>query len=169
MNMQDLKIVFPHKKVAEPVINFKDIIEDANAMSRLLNADNFVGSQSRGYALHHSQVSENPKNFFVVHRKWKGLFGGHSIIINPKIYKRNDMKTYQEFCLSYPHRGAKGVKRAHQIICQFSVENATGTGMVTIGDINIPEVKPFILAGLAAQIFQHEFDHGHGQYIYDKK
>jgi len=164
-----MKIVFPHRKTAEIVTNFKDILEDANKMSRLLNGEELERTQKNsGLAIHHSQVSDNPKSFFVVHRKLRGLFGGHTIIINPKIYKRVDPKKYLESCLSYPHRPAKHVRRATEIVCSFMHENGMGTGMVTVGDIEKAEVRPFVLRGLAAQIFQHEFDHGHAQYIYDK-
>lgn len=164
MENKDLKVIVPHRKVATPVTSLKEILQDANAMSRIVNAED-----AKAYAIHHSQVSDNPKSFFVVARKYRGLFGGKTIIINPKIFKRDDMRTLEEICLSYPHRGGKKVQRAMQIVCQFSFEDPNGISMQTIGDISKPEVQPFSLRGLAAQIFQHEYDHGNAVYIYDKK
>lgn len=152
--MKEAKIVFPHKKTSKKVTEMSEIVADVNSMHALL-----VGGKVFGYAVHHSQVSDQPFNFFCLHPNVRHFFAGAHTIINPKLVHGEDKRSHQEKCLSYPYRDAKAVSRYYKITIECLVENDRGR----------LESRVLDLVGLGAYIAQHEMDHAHAIYIYNKK
>lgn len=153
-----MKIILPHNKKSEKVKELKEIVADANEMRKMLLEEGFLNNLA-GYAIHHSQVSENPKDFFVVNPKVRALFYGHIIIANPKIVSVADRRIHKEKCLSYPFRPEKNIRRYYKIEINCDVENETGDGLYNIN---------MQLEALAAYVVQHEMDHALGRFIHDK-
>lgn len=155
--MKKLHIIQPHRQPSSKVNSMAEIMEDVNAMSRLLNKE--LPQNNQGYALHHSQVvKENPKNFFVIHRHMRPMFQGYSMIANVRLIDRSDPRAFKERCLSYPFRKEKNTKRYYRIVITCEVEHDLG------GILRTTELE---LQGIAAYIVQHEIDHGKGKFIYD--
>ena len=152
-----LHIVQPHRQPSKRVMNLQEIREDVDEMHKLIL--NMPGKQE-GYAIHHSQVSDKPFNFFVVHPKMQPLFQGYSLIVNPKILERSDPRGFAEKCLSYPFRGQKNTKRYYRMRIQCEVEHDLG-GMLRLTILDVESI--------VAYIFQHEIEHAQGKFIYDNK
>ena len=72
----------------------------------------------------------------------------------------------REGCLSFPFRPMIKVKRYNEIVVSYdiiSVKNdLLGKPQLAIGP-----VKDHPLSGLAARVFQHEFEHLNGKSIFD--
>jgi hypothetical protein len=151
----------PHKKSRE-VLEFATIAQDARAMSRLLMTYTSPGGlgPKQHYAIHHSQFSKDPYNFFVVNPLLFGE-GGRDVmvVVNPKIIKKfpETRKKVKEACMSFPLRRAVEVSRYDQIEVVYQVPTPDGKGMIT---------KQEVIEGFMAQIFQHEIQHGNGGHIY---
>lgn len=150
-----LKIIQPHRQPSMPVRNLQDIREDIDEMHKLMETLPF-GQQ--GYALHHSQVSDKPYNFFVINKKMQPLFNGYSMICNPKILERSDPRGFNEKCLSYPFRNGKNTKRYYRMRVQCEVEHDLG-GMLRLTVLDVESIVSYI--------FQHEIEHAAGKFIYD--
>lgn len=139
----------------------RQIEADAAAMRELLNAGKFTGMWKEGFALSHSQVSEDPFRFFVLHDGAKEGFENYDTIINAKVEKGSDKMPFKEACLSYPHRGVINTQRfaSIEISCLVPVKKFFRLHLMK---------KILRLEGLAAFIAQHEIDHAQGIHIYDK-
>lgn len=179
--MQLLKI---HYEPSKMVKAYSDIAEDVKKLKKyIITAD----KDRSCYAIHHSQVSEKPFDFFVVHPRY--VVGEHPIfkdrvIINPKILNpvmterppflqlfAEDNEANREIyhsmpaavmshridegCMSFPHKRSKKVERYIQINAEYQNEK--------MEKINV------FLVDVAAQIFQHEIQHGQGKNIYYEK
>lgn len=120
----------------------------------------FIGTCRKGViALHHTQVTtDNPKNFFVLTEKLpKEIHDTFEsrIIINPEILSKKTPMMVREGCASFPFKSdkGKGVTRYMEIEVTYNIPS--GLKKITK-----------TLVGFAAQIFQHEYDHGQGRNIY---
>lgn len=137
-------------------------MRDARAMNRLICT--YTDPKGKGpnqhYAIHHSQFSSDPYNFFVVNPK---LFGEKEsdimVVVNPEILEKDSStkKKVREACMSFPFRVGIEVTRYDRIKVRYQVPTPDGKGMKT---------KEEYVEGFMAQIFQHEIQHGHGQHIY---
>lgn len=123
---------------------FNDVLDLATQMTALCKAP--LGNYERGaVALAHCQVDhDNPKRFFAT--------ADGRVFINPKILSKQDSFTHIEGCMSYPFRGAKGVKRYQTIQVEYINEKREKI---------VQEVT-----GKMACVFQHEIAHMNGISIY---
>jgi peptide deformylase len=144
-------ILPPHRKTSQPVTEVSKALMDViNDMKFTLKQQKFVNGR-KGYAIAHSQVSQEPYRVFVVS---PGLMK-HEIIINPKILEKDEKMTHLEGCLSFPFRPNKNVSRYRTLTVQYQDENM--------------KVWHSALENIPAFIFQHEIDHMNGIDIYGKK
>lgn len=147
------RLIPPHKKKSRPVKEMGQIVKEVDALHKILQ-----GTQPHGYALHHSQTSKEPFDFFVLHPIVRHQFEHHHMIANAKIVEMSDPRKSIEKCLSFPYRDQKEVKRFYRVTIECHIENDRGMLERVVLD----------LTGLAAYIAQHEIDHGKGISIYTK-
>ncbi len=118
---------------------------------------NYRGPTGRRHlALHHSQVSQTPFDFFVVPSDPDDASKPYMVVMNAKIVSKQDPFMNEEACMSFPFRQAKKVKRYAKIEVDFD-EFSERDGIVH----NRKE-----MTGLMALIFQHEIQHATGNHIY---
>ncbi|MCK9578715.1 peptide deformylase [bacterium] len=152
-------IIIPiHYLKSLPVENWEQIKIQAEELKKFMDDNNGTFDGREGCALHHSQVSDKPFNFFVVNRKLiPELVFKYRIIINPKLIKGEGMKIKMpEGCMSFPFRKEKYVERYYKVRVEYQVPVMFGK-LKTITEN---------LTGLQSQVFQHECDHGEGKNIY---
>lgn len=154
-----MKIIQPHKKIATKVTCFKDIYLDAAEIKEMMKTKEFRGNWKAAFSLHHSQVSNNPFDFFVVDESLSLYFGGYQVICNPRILEADDMSSCKEGCMSFPFRPEKNTKRYQWVHAQFQVFSKVLKRMKTV---------TMDLTGLPAVILQHEMDHARGVNIYEQ-
>lgn len=153
-----------------PVSNWQAIVEDATEMARIIDERDIRYEDGRFYtgnalALHHMQVNEKPFNFFVV----TSLIGeqilnelGSRFIVNPKIdiLMAESVSRVEEGCVSFPYKKAIKKERAYVCGVTYQVPDAGEKG-------GLRTVQKQV-AGLVAQMFQHECDHANGVNLYYK-
>jgi len=166
-----VRVVPIHYDVSLPVSNWQAIIEEATEMARIMDKREIQYENGRFHtgfcwALHHMQVSNNPFNFFVLSSLvpddvMKEL--GSRFIVNPKIDKTmvETVQKLREGCVSFPNKSETKVSRAWVIDVSFQIPDAKAKG-------GLKSVKKQV-AGIVAQIFQHECDHAEGKNIYYKE
>ena len=159
-----MKIIRPcHHKVAEKVKSWLSIKKEALELREFIKhtKENVEGYYKTAYAISHVQVSENPKNFFVLGEALRddGLVSvyGHWCIINLEIVAEEEPVWFTEACMSFPFRKEKPVARMKKVTVKYRVPFLWFTRPVTRK-----------LAGLCAYIAQHESDHANGINIYGK-
>jgi len=162
-NHKKLEIILPaHHKHSQTVKNWKEISSDATEMRKMILANNFIGHYSGGFALAHSQVSNDPKKFFVINEVVQdGILlktFKHWCIINLKIIKFGHPVSFEEACLSFPFRKVKKVNRMAKIKVIYQIPSYFGT----------MRKKKKELIDIAAFICQHELAHFVGKNIYNK-
>lgn len=141
----------------------KDNLEGLKPVMRLMaeaiDRGGFPGTHGEGYALAHHQVSIKPFAFFVLRGDIaNSYFHGERVIINPKWQPHaldGKIEELREACLSHPFKGSRKVRRNTDIVVHF--ETIDGGA------------KTMVLQGIAAQVFQHEYDHITGKTIWDDK
>lgn len=151
-----MNIIPIHYKKSKRVEKFVDIMREAYALKELSDS-NFAGRNSKCVALHHSQVSADPFNFFTVSKHVAdGLFPD-PIIINPQIISVDESTAYRidEGCMSFPFRSPKKMKRYFKIRVKY---NTPVGGLLRVWEEDCE--------GLKAHIFQHECDHAQGRNIF---
>jgi len=153
------------KKSSRKVLEFETIARDARLMNKLLRdyVDPRGKSSSQHYAIHHSQFSNDPYNFFVVNPSVvEANPGDIVVVVNPKIISkdRSTKKTVKESCMSFPFRDGKNITRYETIEVSYQVPVEDGKKM---------KLKEETMSGFMAQIFQHEVEHAHGSHIYEVK
>ena len=148
--------------VAGPVTKWLDIQSDAYAMADMIDTGNFKGLHKDTFALAHSQVSYDPKAFFVLSKMASKGFQGHRIIANAKIIKKSSPMTSQEACMSFQHRTKKNVRRYDKITIECEIPPFRIIPPFEMRHITLE------LEGLEAYIVQHELDHLKGIDIYNK-
>lgn len=150
------------KKISKKVDSLEEIKTSAPDLQALLESGQFgnQGKLSKTHvALHHSQVSEDPFNFFVVKRAILGAKNNETCaFLNPAILERDESskKMMLEGCLSFPFRQDKKVLRYTRIHVRYDMINK---------DLKLEEKTEWV-EGLVAQVFQHEIEHGKGNHIY---
>lgn len=150
-------IIENHFIPSSPVISWfaiKDIAEEIGE---------YIDAKGGMFALHHSQVSDKPLNFFVLEtnvlKEWIPELGSR-YIINPVIVNSNlsTVRKIHEGCMSFPHKKPKRVDRAMVVTVKYQVPDETKpNGLVD---------KTKEVSMLVAQIFQHECDHSLGKNIF---
>lgn len=151
-----MKIIRPLTNiVSSKVKNWKQIRSEALELREFLKAKDFDGYWQDAFAISHTQVCKEPKNFFVVHDQLIKKFG-HWCIINLKIIKKSKPCTFPEGCMSFPFRKEKRVDRFAEVLVLYYVP--------VFNLFLIPKWKKF--KNLEAFICQHEFDHSKGENIY---
>lgn len=149
------------RKPSRKILEFNTIKSDARAMSKLLRT--YVSPTGRGtndhLAIHHSQFSSDPYNFFVVNSELFGFDADNVVVIvNPKIIEKSDVKIqHEEGCMSFPFRNSIRVPRYKTITVEFQEPDATGENLIS---------KKEVITGKMACVFQHEIEHARGTHIY---
>ena len=147
----------PHE-VAENVEAWGKIKSDAKDLRELVNHGEFEGRQHHVAAIAHAQVSEEPMDFFVLHKDLEEYFGTWCVI-NLRIRRYGmGVVTSEEGCMSFPHRAVKNVERYALVDVEYKVPSKLGS----------LKTKVMRLEGLPAFIAQHEYDHARGKNIYYK-
>lgn len=150
-------IIPPHKKLSTPVKDYQEIRQDAQKMIELIEKNSFKeGIWKQAYALSHSQVSSDPKTFFVVNRT-ESYVKKHfksKIIINPEIIEKSEEVFNREACMSMPYRKTEKVMRHNKIKVIYYVPGWFGR----------LRKKVETCLGLKAFIFSHEIEHFNGKY-----
>jgi len=152
-----MKIIPIHYLPSAEVTNWNAIRDEAEEMAKL------VDEKGGMFALHHSQVSEKPLNFFVLHAETLKDFIpelGSRFIINPKVvgFNKDTIMSMDEGCVSFPYRKQKKVPRAFIIKVEYYIPD----GVQKNGLKKVEKQVERIIA----QIFQHECDHGNGKNIH---
>lgn len=156
-----MNIIAPHRNNSRRVEDVRDIWKEASDLHSLSNGNDFGGEHKACYALHHSQVSIAPSNFFVLSDKATKYFPSW-LIVNPRIVEKDKSTSghKQEGCMSYPFRKAHRIFRYDRVKASYQTKKMLGWGL--------KDHEQWI-DGVAAQIFQHEVDHANSKFIYDEK
>lgn len=143
------------KEIDEKFPDLKELIE--NMTETMHNAKGVglaapqIGKALRLFIIDASPFEEN-EDLEDEERKFLGQFKG--VFINPRIIEEKGEKwVFNEGCLSIPNIN-EDVAREEQIVVDYVDENFQG--------------QKKILNGLAARIFQHEYDHIEGVLFTDK-
>lgn len=150
------------KKKSKEVLEFATIAKEAAAMMRLLQTYRSPAGKGpdQHFALHHSQFSSNPYNFFVINNWVVGAPANEvCVVVNPKIIEKDKDSKMQvrEGCMSFPFRHGIKVNRYNKIKVKYQVPSPDGKKLLD---------KEEEMTGTMAQIFQHEIQHANGQHIY---
>lgn len=152
-----IEIVPIHYEPSVEVTNWNAISDYAEEMAK------YVDEKGGMFALHHSQTSNKPLNYFVLETKQLADFLpalGSRFIINPKItgFMKETMMPMQEGCVSFKYRKPKNVMRAFVVRVEYDIPDPKSkTGLKHVEK----QVERII-----AQIFQHECDHANGRNIF---
>lgn len=148
-----------HYTPSMKVEDWLQIEDEAQAVAEFIDKREYGEFKSEMFALHHSQVSEKPFNFFVLNPMWltseiEQL--GSRFIINPTIITEmaESKMAVNEGCVSFPHRKERLVERYMVVIVKYAVPDNTKANGLTYHEKEVSRVL--------AQIFQHECDHGKG-------
>lgn len=163
-----MNIIKIHYKLSKPVTKWHEIGDEAEEMIDFIDSINaqttrLQGWYNQAHAIAHCQVSETPYSFFVVSLAVeKDKMFPARIIVNPQILEaraeidgKDNIREYEEPCLSFPFRRPLKVKRFDKIKVRYSYPAIFGTRTV--------ETE---LSGIASEIFQHEYDHTMARNIY---
>lgn len=188
--MKLLKGIELDRQVSKKANKWKDIKSEALELLAFLDEKQgkFDGEYVSCYALHHSQVSNDHYNFFVIakniHGKDKGQFMNR-VIVNPIILespeKIEQMIPVKDFLKKPDDKVNVGFKMQKQIINNvydpvegcMSFPQRKGKHMDRFFKIKVQYQIPILgglillkrtewLEGLKAHIFQHEVDHANG-------
>jgi peptide deformylase len=156
-----MKIITP-KKPSKKVTNIQEIQRDIFAMQAALETNDFgmFKGDKEHHALHHSQVNEDPFNFFVIKRSLVRAKDNEMIaVINPEIIEVQESSRilHLEGCMSFPFRPDKKVHRYNEIKVRYETPS---------DDAGELQTKEETVYGIIAFIFQHEIQHGKGGNIY---
>lgn len=155
-----MKIIDFQHVISKPVQSYDQIKAEAEELKAfVINKKNFKGKHKKMFAVHHAQVCAKPYNFFVVHPKLvvgeEAVYDSR-VIINPEItWVTEEPKACVEMleaCASYPFHSPVKTSRYLHIKCKYQDENM------------VWHEKE--LTNVAAEIFQHETEHGNGYTIY---
>lgn len=152
-----MEIIKIHYNKSRPVKDWNEIKAEAEALLKFMNDSKGVFAGREGMALHHSQVTESPWDFFVASPVLleKKLMD-RQIIINARIVDSDERKLrMREGCMSFPHKQPKFVERWFNVKVEY--ETPKGNGLETVREK---------LTWPVSQMFQHEIDHAQGRNIY---
>lgn len=156
---RSMKIILPpHHNPATPVtIVDKALQDDILDMCEMLLTQDFNGMH--GIALAHPQVSNDPKQVFVMIEPGTMAEAGAvkpklKIILNPRIIAKAGLFNPWEACLSFPDR-----KKGKPVSLRYK--------RLTV-EFYDPKMERHEeeVDGLVAQVFQHEIEHFEGKNIY---
>lgn len=171
-----LYIIPPHKNISRPAkkSDAEFIAREATEMMLLAATleqarENF----SDVFAIHHSQVSRKPIDFFIINptnatviKDYKHL--AHFVIINPEIVRHTGHTVKKkEGCLSFPKELNRPMDRWNKIEAtyQFLDENLNDEDLI---DFSLSDERPLLAcSGLLSQIFQHEIGHANAKCIFN--
>lgn len=152
-----------HYTPSMKVEDWLQIEEQAQAVADFIDKREYGPFKSEMFALHHSQVSEKPFNFFVLNPMWlpseiEQL--GSRFIVNPEIITElaESKMAVSEGCVSFPHRKERLVERYMLAIVGYDVPDPTSASGLKRHEKEVSRIL--------AQIFQHECDHGKGKNIH---
>lgn len=154
-----MKIILPpHNKIASPVKSYWSIRKEVKELSKLAGST-FTGKWKDAASLAHSQVSDEPMNFFVVNPRMKGYVTQIPfVVLNPKIIAYlGEKKKNKEACMSFPNNPIMKMKRHTRLAVSFEVPFLLFFKRKVQKEID----------GFEAMIFQHETDHANGKNIYE--
>lgn len=158
-----MKIITWHGKTSAPITSWEEIQNQAKELRDLTNSHDFEGYYRSAFALHHSQASDEPKDFFTIAKDFEDKLGfGSWIVMNPIIIKKNRETAYfiQEGCMSYPFRKFKRTLRYNEIEVEYQIPAKNLLGKMALKKVTKK------LYTQASEVFQHETDHGKGKTIY---
>ncbi len=156
-----MKIIPVHHNKSRPVESWGQIKEIAERLRIYASNGPFEGPNFRAcFALHHSQVEEQPYNFFVLSDsipKGTEVKFPYWCIVNPEVMSGTMPFRPMEGCMSWPFRKEAKKDRFLVVLARFQYPKFNPlkfrTELVTV---EAPLEK------LTAHIFQHEADHGRG-------
>ena len=152
-----MQIIKSHHILASQVSSWGEIKKEAKEIHELINKGNFEGLHQEAVAIAHAQVSEEPKNFFVLHESMERFFGTWCVVnleITSVELGNTTILSY-EGCMSFPDRKETYIKRCNIISVKYQVPF-----------LGFLKTKTARLEGLPSHIVQHEFDHERGINIY---
>lgn len=151
------RIVYPHPKVSREVLenDVEKVIEESRVLYLLCFAP--IGRYKGALAMHHAQIDDtDPLNFFITAER--------KIVINPVILDHTKTTVdSREGCMSFFDVEPIIVQRWNKIDVEYT------TLMTDPEDPSKIKLSSRIhqkLSGQEAKVFQHEFNHGLGKYIY---
>lgn len=150
-----MKYVKQHKNKAKRVEDkdLESVLEESEKMFELLEDGN--GIYPGGFALHHSQVSTKPLQFFVTYDK--------KCYINAEIVRHTEVPVDSlEGCLTFGEYPQVIVPRFHKVEVHCDK-------VFDFNDNTFEEDVTLNLSGQMAKVFQHELDHSQAVYVYDKE
>jgi peptide deformylase len=181
-----MEIIKIHYKISKPVVSYKEIKAEAEAMRRFIVLGQFKGYYNKAFAITHCQVSETPFAFFVVAPEClKEKMFVDDVVINPQIveaplYKNiaGNPEALKKQGLDPEKIKAQSIKVPNAIEYQepcMSFPYRTPKRITRYDVIKVKYQTPSLfgmktveaeLKGIASEIFQHEFDHTQGKNIY---
>jgi len=157
-SLKVMEIIPCHYLPSVEVANWFAVEKEADEVAKI------VDTKGGMFALHHSQVSNKPLNFFVLETKNLADFIpelGSRFIINPKIkgFMEQTVMPLEEGCVSFPYRKPKKVMRAWIIKVEYQIPDPKSKN-----GLSKPITKQ--VERIIAQIFQHEVGHAEGRNIF---
>lgn len=159
-----MQLIIPYKrgKISKKVESFDQIEKDVVAMQEALENNNFnPPSKKNNVALHHSQVSTDPYNFFVVKRSVVGLTDKTMLVVfvNPRIVEKDKTTKLlvSQGCISFSLKNDIAVPVYGRVKVYYEIAAKGGK----------LKAKEEWFEGFMGEIFQHEIAHSHGVTIYD--
>lgn len=181
-----MEIIKIHYKISKPVVAYKEIKADVEAMKRFIVFGNFKGYYNKAFAIAHCQVSETPMSFFVVSPECvdEKLYE-NQVIINPEILEAPLHKNVAGSPEALRAAGLDPDKiKAKQVNVPNGIEyqemcmsfpfrtpkRLTRYDVIKVR-YQIPTFFGFktiekYINGITSEIFQHEYDHTQGKNIY---
>lgn len=176
-------IIPPSRKASNKVEDMPSVLPEMREMINFIVKKKFIVPGSRNnecLALAQPQVSDKPLRYFVINplfrlpnrkddRKLVDEFGGIAVV-NPKIISKDKSSKVKnlEGCFSFPFRPAIKVNRYNEITVSYDIITV-GEGKDKKPIIAFGKIENKVLTGLAAMVFQHEFEHLNGKTIFDNK
>lgn len=147
-------------RIAKPVEFYVQIKTRARALREFANG---TFKNQSCIALHDAQCAEDPYNFSVLSEigMKAAEFQLPWLIMNPRMISYGEAREMDfEGCMSFPFRQAKKIQRYTYILVEYDTVEGGFFGKKMI------HVRKE-LAGFAAKVFQHEYDHSKHKTIYD--
>ena len=181
-----MEIIKCHYKVSKPVVSYKEIKAEAEALRRFIVLGQFKGYYNKAFAIAHCQVSETPFAFFIVSPDViKEKMFVDDVIINPEIVEAplhkniaGNPEALKKMGLDLEKIKAQTIKVPNAIEYQEPCMSFPFRTPKRITRYDVIKVKYQIpgffglkmieaeLHGIASEIFQHEYDHLQGKNIY---
>lgn len=146
----EFEIIKSHRNGSRSIDNPKTIEDTAEALKEWFWAKNgsFKGNHGSGYALHHTQVSSEPLNFFVVNKSL--VFTPETVVTNPRctlksfffesaiIYNPVIVDTPEMYTVTVPKRNVTRVGGEAKIEITKEDKEVPNTMMMMEGCLSFP-------------------------------